>query len=68
MIRSCTAPDGRPGYLWWIDGQQQVPECHPYDPGDPGSRGAAVRAALRDQPVEPVVAGTAATPRGGDEA
>lgn len=50
MIRSCEAPDGRPGYLWWEAGQEQVTECHPYDPAVPQSRSAAVRAALRDDP------------------
>lgn len=68
MIRSCQAPDGRPGFLWWEQGQQTVTECHPYDPAVPQSRGAAVRAALRDQPREPAVLGTPKAPTGGDEA
>lgn len=51
MIRSCTAPDGRPGFLWWEQGQDKVPVCHGYDPDVPQSRTAAVRAALRDDPA-----------------
>lgn len=62
MIRSCTAPDGRPGYVWWEQGQDRVTECHAYDPDVPGSRSAALRAAVRDE-----VAGTdPAVAAGGD--
>lgn len=48
-VYSCTGPDGRPGYLWAVQGQAVATECHVYTPGDEKGRAAALRLAIRDE-------------------
>lgn len=51
-VRSCTGPQGQPGYQWVPEKGDVVTECHVYVPNDQGSRTAALRAAIRDGDLE----------------